>query len=158
NGVRVATFFDPATGQPASNYRATIDWGDGTQNQGVVQINPKGGFDVYYTGKVYQEGGPYTINVSVIDTATSISGSNDEVYTVLASPFVLTSPGAALTEPEGQSFTATIGSFVDTDFKQTKASDYTVTFDLGDGSTPVAGRVTATPGGAFNSYDVSVTT
>src|SRR5262249_6727823 len=156
NGVRIATVFDANTGQPASNYRATIDWGDSTQTQGTVTINPKGGFDIFYTGKVYQEGGDYTINVSVTDTQTGQSGSNSEVYTVPGSPFVPRTPGATLTEPEGQSFTAFVGSFVDTDFKVTNASDYTVSFDLGDGSTPVAGTVTPTPGGPTNSYDVSV--
>src|SRR5262249_30867642 len=42
----VAHFTDVTTGVNASNFTATINWGDGTPSTGTISADPNGGFDV----------------------------------------------------------------------------------------------------------------
>lgn len=73
NGT-VATFTDPGSTAPASAYGAVINWGDGTQDPGVIFNGPAGSFIV--TGAhTYAEDGNFTVSVTV----TSLSAPR--VYT-----------------------------------------------------------------------------
>jgi hypothetical protein len=47
SGAVVATFTDASGAEPAGNYSATVDWGDGTNTtSGTVTVAPGGGFQV----------------------------------------------------------------------------------------------------------------
>jgi hypothetical protein len=64
-GVTVATFTDTDTGAPASDFVATIDWGDGKTSSGTVS-GSNGSFTV--TGSHnYAGAGTYAINVTIAD-------------------------------------------------------------------------------------------
>lgn len=59
----VATFTDPAN-LPASAYKATIDWGDGTTSTGTITTTGNGSYKV--TGRhVYADDGSYKVTVTI---------------------------------------------------------------------------------------------
>lgn len=64
----VATFSDPDSAATASEYSATINWGDGTSSTGSIS-GSAGSFSVTGT-HTYKKGGSYTITVTITDTDT----------------------------------------------------------------------------------------
>jgi hypothetical protein len=77
NGT-VASFSD-TDHDPASNYTATIAWGDGNTSTGAIQANGSGGFNVSGTN-TYAAAGTYTLTVTITDSdgskATATSKAN----------------------------------------------------------------------------------
>lgn len=65
----VATFIDDNPFGIASDFNATIDWGDGQTSTGTIRDNPLGGFLVTGT-YTYTATGVFTISVSVRETDT----------------------------------------------------------------------------------------
>ncbi len=61
----VATFTDPAGAEPAGNYAATIDWGDGTTSTGTITVS-NGVFTVSGS-HTYTASGSVTLSVTVTD-------------------------------------------------------------------------------------------
>ena len=59
--------FDDAAGAPASAFRATIDWGDGTHWRGVV-LRGGGGSYLVRGAKRYARRGRYEITVTLVDS------------------------------------------------------------------------------------------
>jgi ELWxxDGT repeat protein len=51
----------------ASDFLATIAWGDGTTSAGLLKVDPKGGFDVVGT-HTYKAVGQYTLKVTITET------------------------------------------------------------------------------------------
>jgi hypothetical protein len=80
----VATFTEAVPDTVASDYTATINWGDGTATAGTVSAASGGGFAVSGS-HTYANGGAYTISVTITDvqgaTATATSTA-----TVTATP------------------------------------------------------------------------
>jgi hypothetical protein len=66
----VATFTDSGPGDPLGAYSASINWGDGEIDTGVVTANPKGGFKVSGTHS-YSAEGSETITVTISSTQGS---------------------------------------------------------------------------------------
>lgn len=65
-----ATFFDANTSAKASDYTATIKWGDGKKSTGTITSTGGGNFTV--TGKhAYSKAGTFTITVTITDVDTS---------------------------------------------------------------------------------------
>ncbi len=117
----VATFTDANPQSVASDFTATIDWGDGTATAGTIGTAAGGGFTV--TGShTYANGGTYTTSVTIKDLggATATATSTADVLsgfippappspappTVVATspPTVITTTSAAFTttvNPEG---------------------------------------------------------
>src|SRR5262249_2377487 len=62
----VAIFRDADPGGAGTDYRATIDWGDGTTSAGAVR-NGVGVFNVF-GNHAYAEEGRYPVTVTVVDT------------------------------------------------------------------------------------------
>lgn len=66
NNALVATFQDSDAGGTASNFTATIRWGDGHFTGGVISANANGGFDVRGSN-TYLEGGKFPVTIDIAD-------------------------------------------------------------------------------------------
>jgi hypothetical protein len=75
-GGAIASLTDASPSAAASDYSATVNWGDGTSGPAVVAADPSGGFSVSGSHS-YAHGGAYIIVVTVHDDGgKSISGKN----------------------------------------------------------------------------------
>ena len=139
----VATFTDADPASEATEYSATIDWGDGTpMTAGVITGMTGGPFTVNGTHLYAEEGGyPVTVvitdidNTSNTDTANSRANVGDAALSsrCLMPAFVL------------QTYTGPTAEFTDQSSTGTP-NDFTATISWGDGSSP--GMITGTGGNA----------
>jgi len=141
----VASFSDTLTSNVASDFVATIDWGDATTSAGTIS-GSAGSFQVSGT-HTYAAPGTYSVVVTFSDdppgTATAQVTSTAHVAAGLAVTAV------DFSTPEGTPFNGTVATFSDADTTKTPAS-FTTTIDWGDGTT-TAGTVT----GGSGSFTVS---
>ena len=142
----VATFTDPDTTATASEYSATINWGDGTAPTAGTITGPTGGpFSVNGT-HTYIEEGTYTMTVVITDvdnptnTATAIS-------TAIVADAPLTA--TCTNKVSGQIFSGIVASFTDANPFATVA-DFTAVISWGDLTLPTPGTVTANGVGGFD--------
>jgi len=142
--VEVATFKDLTGAQPASNYIATIDWGDGSPTtRGTVVDLLNGSFSVFGS-HTYVAQGTYPISVKVVngDGLNSVGHTSVDVADAPLTPSPVT-----FFPTEGTRFSGVVGSFTDANPFATE-SDFTATIDWGDGVT-TDGTLTALGGGQF---------
>ncbi len=139
----VAHFQDTLPLTVASNYTATIDWGDGTATStGTISVNSGGGFDVYGSHIYNQEGVfPTQIAIRSILTGQQIvavgqASVSPPLPYVPVSQFIVT--------PAGQSFTGAVATFTDANPGDT-VSDFTALVDWGNGQT-TQGSISETNG------------
>jgi len=145
----VATFNDPDSAANASDYSASIDWGDGgSADTGTVTQNQDGSFSVSGS-HTYDDEGQYTITVAITDTDNA---SNTATVTDTAnisdaslSKGSISSPGSV----SGQSVSLNAG-FSDANSTTSSTADFTATIDWGDGNT-----TNGTVGGSGGSYNVT---
>jgi hypothetical protein len=150
SSVTLATFTDDDPSSSASNYSATIDWGDGSSSAGTVG-GPSGGPFTVQGGHTYGEEGSFPVTVMLRDAG---GASVPAKTTATVGDAALTASGTSIVTLNP--FSGTVASFSDAD-PGGAASDYTATIDWGDGSTS-AGSI-GTNGSAFtvnggHSYDV----
>jgi hypothetical protein len=137
----VATFTDSDTGSVASDFSATINWGDGTTSAGVI-TDTAGAISVSGT-HTYATAGRDAVMVTLTDgapgTATATANSTANVV-ALAGQVSLTAAkeGAALP------VTTRVATFTDTNSSDT-ASIFTATISWGDGTT-TTGAVSGSKG------------
>jgi hypothetical protein len=142
----VATFTDPDATATASEYSATINWGDGSAPTAGTITGPTGGpFSVIGTHTYIEEGTyPITIVITDVDnptnTATATSTAN-----VADAPLTAT----CTNKVSGQMFSGVVASFTDANPFATVA-DFTATINWGDLTLPTPGTVTQTGVGAFD--------
>ncbi|HVA47067.1 MAG TPA: choice-of-anchor tandem repeat GloVer-containing protein [Pirellulales bacterium] len=86
----VASFTDTNQAAAASDFTASIDWGDGATSAGTVTANSTGGFDVSGT-QTYALAGSYPIDVTVSDSPGDVLASTAGNAAVL-SPVTMTAP------------------------------------------------------------------
>jgi Fibronectin type III domain len=106
--AKVATFTDADPGGAASDYTATIEWGDGAKSAGTVSAAAGGGFEVKGS-HTYAAAGQYTTGVTISDVGgakTTATGSAD----VVGSPVVSNVSVLSVTET-----TAKLGFKIDPD-------------------------------------------
>ena len=133
----VATFSDPGD---TRTHTATIDWGDGTIDEAVV--NFADGAGTLSASHYYADNGSYQAEVTVIDEL----GASDSVQftaTVANENPVLFVPSDHQVRA-GVSETIVVGQFRDAGFTSTSAGTFetfTATIDWGDGSPTEAGLV-----------------
>lgn len=128
----VAAFTSSAASAAASDFTATIDWGDGTSTtSGSVKSSGNGGFLVA-GHHVYAEEGSYNVVVTVTDKSNNTITAADAVD-VADAP--LLAVGNRVQVSQGLVATdVTVASFVDTGGADA-VGDYTATIDWGDGAT-----------------------
>jgi hypothetical protein len=142
----VAGHFDDANaGASASDFAATIHWGDGTTSAGTVVASLGGGFDVTGT-HTFAHAGPRTLTVD-------ITGAGGGTTTITSSAAVanaaLVMTGNAVTATEAASFTGAVVSFTDAN-ASASAGDFTAVIDWNDGSGTSAGTIAANGLGGFD--------
>jgi hypothetical protein len=131
----VATFNDQDPAAVATDYTATINWGDGHLTNGIITKNAQGGFDVSGTN-TYAHTGQFPVNVDIADfgggpgaggSAPTLSVNNTIGVQAGTTTTTLTvSPGTSLFD-QPVTLTATV--------KAAGAAAGTVTFY--DGNTPL---------------------
>lgn len=160
NGV-VASITDPGSPDAASNFTATVDWGDGTTDTsggGNVSITGSGGtFTISGTHTYIDEISNGTINVTVSEPDANFTiGPNPDSITVneadVLSPNFVTSG----TVFENQFVGGVAAAFNDS-YSGAQASDFSATFDWGDGTTSSTAAGNAfVSGGNGGPFTVSV--
>jgi virginiamycin B lyase len=138
----VASFTDNNPNGTATDFTATIDWGDGGTSPGTVSANTAGGFDVGGS-HTYTAVGSYTVAVSIQDVggaALTVNGT--------AQVSQLAAGGTTLAPTEGSAFSGTVASFSNPIAPGDPASRYSARIDWGDGQTSL-GSITPTGTGTF---------
>jgi PKD repeat protein len=145
----IATFTDGTLLLPctsASQYTATVDWGDGTTSAGgVSQASSSLLGACNYTvnaSHTYAEAGAYTYSVTVGGPNGTLN-TGARTATIADAP--LSAAGIDFSATKGTSFTTTVATFGDAN-SLAKPGDFSATISWGDGST-AAGTITAVPGG-----------
>jgi hypothetical protein len=140
----IATFTDGDPGAAASEYSATINWGDGATSAGA--ISGTGGNFAVGGGHTYAERGSYAVTVTVaeVDNAATATSSGSSA-TIGDAPLTAAGMGRLSSSP---SFSGTVATFADAN-KGSSAADFAATITWGDGKSS-AGSV----GGATGSYVV----
>ncbi|HVA44887.1 MAG TPA: DUF4214 domain-containing protein, partial [Pirellulales bacterium] len=144
SSTTLATFTDSDTTAVASDFTATINWGDGTSS----------------TGSVTGSGGTLTVSGSHLYSDELSAGSASVVLTQTTGTATGTSTGTAnvseadtlaagtpvtTTATAGSTFSGTVATFTNTGHPTNPASDFTATINWGDG-TSGTGTVSLTNG------------
>ena len=141
---KVASFTDPDTKATASEYTATIDWGDGSLTSAGTITGPTGGpFNVDGT-HTYADEGTYAVKVTITDVDTS---SNKDTANSTAHVADAALTAGTLTVTGGtEGVTAGTVSFAFTDANAgATTADFTASIDWGDSNT-TSGTVTGSAG------------
>jgi hypothetical protein len=139
NGA-VAHFTDTDTVSAASDFTATINWGDGTTTPGTVS-GGSGAFQVSGT-HTYAGGGSYSVLVTLADDAPG-SATASVTSTANVNTTLVTS-AKAISATEHTAFSGVVATFTDNDTTK-PASAYAATVAWGDGAT-TAGTITGAAG------------
>ncbi|HEY7426509.1 MAG TPA: putative Ig domain-containing protein [Gemmataceae bacterium] len=146
--ITVATFTTPDLNAQASDFVATIDWGDGNSDMGMVS-GGNGSFTVTDDHTYAQVGNsPYAVNITITDTITGASTTDATTATVTTAPLTATG-GFDLGAVQQQSSSLTLATFTSGNPNLT-ASDFTATIDWGDGSGAVPATVSDSGDGEFS--------
>jgi hypothetical protein len=149
NGT-VATFSDPDAFATASEYTASIDWGDGHSSAGTVS-GSSGSFAV--SGEhTYAEEGTFTVTVKITDVDNS-TNSATATSTAKVADAALSSTCAA-PSTSTQSFAGPTATFTDADPGGMQPPDYSATIEWGDSSISAG---TIPPGVGHGPYTVNGT-
>jgi hypothetical protein len=151
----IASFTDIDLSGTASQFTASIDWGNGTYSLGTVTSSGNNGlgqptFSVSGT-VTYTAAGTYTVKISIQDVGGA-TGSATATATVTNPPGAPPRPhpqatGTTATATHGVAFGGSVASFVG-DISGGTASSYTATINWGNGHTS-AGVIQATGPNTF---------
>jgi photosystem II stability/assembly factor-like uncharacterized protein len=145
----IAIFSDAGGPYPLSDYTITIDWGDGTPpSSGTVVPNPDGTYSVLGS-HTYAEEGPYTISVTVANSAENTSGKGAGNITVADAPLTANSGTTVNLTQSATPVTVALGGFTDGN-PNPPMTDFSGTINWGDNSAPTAASFTARGNGAFS--------
>jgi hypothetical protein len=119
----VGSFIDPAGLDKASDYRATISWGDGGASVGKLVANASGGFNVVAAHKFKHAGvSPTSVTVTDLKAAPVIADSDATVATrndtkasieTAAGGTIQTTSGTAVSIPAGLLGGSTVATVTD---------------------------------------------
>jgi hypothetical protein len=144
-GTTVATFADNA-GLTATDYTATIDWGDGTTTVGMVSGSGPSFTVTSAVAHTYADEGLFTEVVTITRTTDSATIAPSGTVTVFDTDN-LSASGTTLSGSPGVAFNnVTVATFTDSNTAN-GAGDFTATVDWGDGTT-TAGTISGS-GGSF---------
>jgi hypothetical protein len=121
----------------ASDFSATIVWGDGTSSAGGITTDPSGGF--FVSGQhTFTEEGLYNLELTV-NSATGLSATGSE--SVAVADALLHASGQALPATRSAAFSGSVATFTDDD-PNGEVGDYSASISWGDGTTS-SGTVSA---------------
>jgi hypothetical protein len=146
----VATFTDPNPSAQASEYSASVNWGDGTPATAGTVSGPTGGPFTVSGSHTYGDEGSYPVTVTITDTDNPANSAtaND---TATVGDAGLSASGISPLPVSGQSFSGPVADFTDANTATSSPADFTATINWGDGTATSAGAVT----GSGGSYQVS---
>jgi cyclophilin family peptidyl-prolyl cis-trans isomerase len=138
SNIQVGSFTDAAAGASASDYTASINWGDGNVTSGSVVGVGSGVFDILGSNK-YAQAGVYPINVTV--TLVSSLGGNVINFKTEGDiqEAALHSQGLGLTGSVGQSFSNFQVATVTDDNPNPIVANFSAMIDWGDGTAATPG-------------------
>ena len=136
----VASFQD--AGGVATDYTATIRWGDGEATTDAEITGASGSFAARGT-YTYRSAGPKVATITLVRAVTGQVASVDTAATVATS--ALSSSGTVFAATTNTSFTGVVASFLDTDATTTKAN-YTAVIDWGAGQPNTVGTIDGSAG------------
>ena len=167
----VAIFSTGRLGAKASDFGATITWGDSIISAGTVTQDASIPSLFYVTGShLYIDNGAFDITTAIVDTGgtatvvnggttTTItygfSGTATTVTTARVADALISATGVSITTTEGAAFSGLVATFTTADANPT-AGDYTASIAWGDGTTS-AGTITATGSPAGVTFRVNGT-
>lgn len=125
SNVVVATFTDADPRGKLGDFTATIDWGDGDESTGTIQIAPSGGFQVLGS-HTYTTGGAHPVKVTIKD-----KGGSKAVVTynaIIGRASLVVNADGDVTISEGATYTRSAT------FTDATGTSWTGTVDWGDGS------------------------
>jgi hypothetical protein len=142
----VATFTDPDTTATASEYGATINWGDGSPPTIGTISGPTGGPFTVSGSHTYITEGTFTITVVITDVDNPITTA-----TAISTAIVADAPKTATctNRVSSQLFAGVVASFTDANPFSTPA-DFSATIDWGDLTPPTPGAITTNTAGGFD--------
>jgi hypothetical protein len=138
------TFSTSNVNPHASDFTATINWGDGTSTNGTVVLNNGSSFKVN-GAHTYAEEGTFNILVSIHDKSGH-SGTARSIAEVADAP--LSSTGLTFNSSTEHPFTGTVAKLTDADTTETDPTTYDTLINWGDGTTTV-GQLVSLGGGKF---------
>lgn len=145
-GVTVATFIDQDPNPVATDFTASINWGDGHVSGGTVTLGPGGTLTVTGTN-TYKEAGLYQVRVTITDRLGAVATPTTTATVVDAQ---LSAQGVPITAGGGVPFSnLLVATFTDNDPNAT-VNDFTATINWGDGTSSAATITT----GAANAFSV----
>lgn len=125
----VATFTHGSGTEPAPDFSATINWGDGTSSAGEVSLS--GGTYSVTGSHTYAAVGTFGVNVQISDLSSG-STTADSTATITAAP--IASTAVAVVAEEATTFTGPVVTFTQ-DGGSAPASNFSASIDWGDGGT-----------------------
>jgi hypothetical protein len=143
----VASFQDSNTNMQASQFTATITWGDGTQSSGTVS-GSNGTFTVlgthtYAVDSIDQPGGVYPVTVTITDPNGNTLTGNGAVTVVRPQMIGL---GNELAGPPGTALNnVQVGEFMDPSYSD-GVSEFSAAISWGDGTSSMGSIVELGPG------------
>jgi autotransporter-associated beta strand protein len=138
----IATFTDANSGTSATDYSASIDWGDGNTSEGAVVSDGSGGFDVIGTNS-------FTVAGALSPAVTIVDPSGASVTaTAAATVSGLTATGGRITPTQGSTFSGVVGTFTDTE-PGSSGDTYTASINWNDGTITTA-TVASNGSGGYN--------
>lgn len=141
----VATITDPDANATASEYSATIDWGDSSVPTAGTVAGPTGGPFTVSGSHTYAEEGSFKVTVTITDV-DNVSNGATATSTATVADAALSATGMTLNSTNPVPANTVVTSFTDADPNGTVA-DYTATVNWGDGSLPSAGTIAASGSG-----------
>lgn len=141
----VAAILDPGSIDPAADYTATIDWGDGTVTSGTV--TGSNGFYPISGSHVYQDEGKVSLTVTAVETTAAPPFTTSATFSqIVADGDVLNPIAATLSATEGTTYSGAVATFINTGYPTNPGSDFKAMINWGDGSMSAATSVTNTAG------------
>ena len=140
----IATFIDTNPNATAGDFGATIDWGDGSSDPGIVVADGHGGFDLF-GAHTYDASGSYVLSIQIRDQgrpAASVAS------TAVIDDAAINAVGATIVATEGSAFDGVVARFDDANPGAT-AGDFLASIDWGDGSLG-RGTIQADASGGFD--------
>ncbi len=139
----IARFKDTNTGSKASDFSASIDWGDGTNSTGLVVPDGDGEYSI--KGQHSFQVGSHPIKIALTELAIGTPMQLNQMASVRNAP--LTGQPILITQTEGQSKPSMVALFNDNN-PQGRTGDYTAKIKWGDGTT-TDGTIASRAGGGF---------